>query len=294
LYTFCFLFLWFCIFVLPRWDEYKLVNATVGSSKDSKDWEKAYQLSVGGAVVILMAVIAILAVVFCETRSNMCDHKLFKTGIAAVLAFGGFLYWVGGIELAYSINNVGGQDSSHKYHLSGYAGTAFIEATFVALLAGIVGVDLVFNWLSKSERFRLYLVLNTLLSFTSLVAFFSYAVWRGYPMYKVQQTGCVAAGWFFVFVSCIYWYCVEFQEICCKCSASAQRCARESATRVRIAGVILLLFGGFLIFAGMWSLGNTSDKKYNCYYVGYGFFVMFFTCIMALDFHLGRVIEKRA
>jgi len=290
LYTFCFLFLWFAVFVIPRWDEFNAVSAIVG---DTKSWQAAYKLSVGGAVIVMLGALATLIVVFFETRSNMCDHKLFKTVIAGILAFGGFLYWVGGIQLAEAINNVGGQDKSHKYHLSGWAGTAFIEATFVGLLAAAVAVDLVFNLLSKSERFRLYLVMNTLLTFTSLVAFFSYAVWRGYPLYTtVSKTACVACGWFFIFVSCIYWYCTEFSEICCKCSASAQACARESAGRVRIAGVILILFGGFLVFAGMWSLGDTSDKKWNCYYVGYGFFVLFFCIVMALDFHLGRAMRK--
>jgi hypothetical protein len=289
--AFCFLLLWICVFVFPRWSEYNKEKSS------GQDWVNAYKLHFGGAIIIFVGMILVLVAVSLESRVNCCQNRLLKVVVTGVVLLGAFLYWVGGIELAKSINDIGRhQDKSHKYHLSGWAGTVFIEATFIALTAITVGIDYLTNFLSKSERVRIFLVLNTVLGFTALVAFFSYAAWRGYGMngVKMSRTACVSAGWFFVLVSCIYWYAVEFADICCKCSATAQACVRDRQNSIRLAGVIILLFGGFIVMVGMWSIGTLSDKKWNCYYVGYGFFVFFFCCLVSLDVHLGRVLEERS
>jgi len=289
LFTHIFLLIWFCIFVLPRWAEYK--------KAPDKEWKSAFQLEVGGAIIILMALIVMLVMVLLETR-DLCNYRLFKLVFSAALMFGGFLYWVGGIQFAKSVNDIGMKtDKAHKYHLQGWAGAVFIESTFVALLCISLGIDYLTNLLSKSERVRIFLVHNTILAFTALVGAFSYAAWRGYTTsYSVVitpgKTRCVAAGWFFVFFACVYWFIVEFVEICCKCSASAQRLTREKTSTVKMIGVVINLFGGFLVMAGMWAIGSVGDKKWNCYYAGFGFFVLFFCCIMSLDFHLGRVLRK--
>ncbi|ETO34972.1 hypothetical protein RFI_02102, partial [Reticulomyxa filosa] len=234
-------------------------------------------------------------VVAFEHRSNFFENRIVKFGFAGAFLLGGFLYWVGGIQLAKTINDsVAHAGQSVRYHVSGFAGTVFIEATFVALIVIALDVDIVFNYFSKNERLRIYYVFNTILAFTSLVAFFSYAGWRAYGTGLDQSTaGCVAAGWFFVLISCIYWYVIEFIDICCKCSTSAQACVKEKGPTLKLAGVIILLFGAFLVMVGMWSIATTSNKKTNAYYAGYGFFVFFYCLFLAFDIYLGKFIQQR-
>jgi hypothetical protein len=283
------LLLWFCIFVLPRWSEY--------SKAPNTKWRAAFRLEIGGAVIIFLTLIVMLVLVFLE-RKDLCNYRLFKLVFASALAFGGFLYWVGGIQFAKSVNDRGmTEDKVNAYHLQGWAGAVFTESTFVFLLCLTLAADYLTNLLSKSERVRVYLVFNTILAFCSIVGAFSYAAWRGYTTdYPVKitagKTRCVAAGWFIIFFACIYWYVVEFVDICCKCSASAQRYARERSHSVKLGGVIVFLLGGFLVMAGMWAIGSVGDKKWNCYYAGYGFFVLFFCCVMCLDMYLGRLLRK--
>jgi hypothetical protein len=289
LLTYTCLLIWFCIFVFPRWSEYQ--------KAPNKEWRDSFKLEVGGAVIIFLSLFVMLVLVFLETR-DLCNYRLFKLIFTLALAFGGFLYWVGGIQFAKSVNDQGmKEDKSHRYHLQGWAGAVFVESTFVFLYCLTLGLDYLTNFMSKSERIRAYLVWNTVLAFCALVGAFSYAAWRGYTTYypiKITpgKTRCVAAGWFLIFFSCVYFYVVEFVDKCCKCSASAQRIARERSASVKLAGCIILLFGGFLVMAGMWAIGSIGDKKWNCYYAGYGFFILFFTLVMALDFHLGRALRK--
>jgi hypothetical protein len=290
LITYSCLLLWISIFVFPRWSQY--------GKAPNPEWRASFKLHIGGALVILIAtfIIAIMAVL--EGR-NMCENRLVKITMAGILLFGGFLYWVGGIQFAKKINDRGmTEDKQHRYHLSGWAGSAFIEATFIAIFATLLAADYVTNFMSRSERLRVYLTMNMNLMFTALVAFFSYAAWRGYTTdYPIKvipnETRCVAAGWFFILFATVYWFVVEFVDICCKCSASAQRVARESTYSVKMSGIVILLFGGLLVLAGMWAVGNVGDEKWNCYYVGYGFFVFFYCWVMAFDFYLGRVIANR-
>ncbi|ETO12985.1 hypothetical protein RFI_24391 [Reticulomyxa filosa] len=256
-----------------------------------------------------------------ENRVNCCQSRVLKFILTAIVLLGGFLYWVGGIQLAKSINDVGSNfDKSHKYHYSGWAGAVFIgyvffscfiviicilhfyvdvyttqmKATFVALTAIVLGIDYLSNFL-KNDRIRTYLVLNTVLGFTALVAFFSYAAWRAYGVsgLSMSRTACVSAGWFFVLVACIYLYVIGFAEICCKVSATAQREIREKPGKIKTGAIVVLLFGGFIVMVGMWSIATLSDKYWNCYYAGYGFFVFFFCLLLALDVHLGEVIQRR-
>jgi len=278
------LLLWVCAMVLPRW------IASWQEKNAGNGWVVAWRLDIGGTIIMIVGLFFILTSLMFENSVAFCANRLVRLVFTAILLFGGFLYWVGGIQFAKSINSTGGLDPSHKYHYSGWAGTAFIEATFIGLFACAIGMDYLTNFMSKSERIRTYLVLNLLLSFVSLVGFFSYAAWRGYgvPGLHIAKTSCVAAGWFFVFFACIYWFVVEFVEICCRCSATAQRHARDKRDQVRKAGAVILIFGAFVAMVGMWSMSTLPNKRWNCYYVGYGFFIFFYCIVLALDFLSGE------